>query len=181
MFSAEAMAGYAVTAIFTLINLAVTYFILKKFLFKPILNVLRKRRVDVETELNQAAEKLTTAESKLAEADERLQNSSHEAAMILSNARSQAETQGESILADARHEYTTMLTRADTEISRMKTTMLNDLRDEVADLSVAIASKVIGSVMDDSRQRQLVDQFIDEKLNPPKADAGDQGGVNGNA
>ena len=56
-----------------------------------------------------------------------------------------------------------MLTRADSEISRMRVTMLNDVRDEVADLSVAIASKVIGQVMDERRQRELVEHFMTTK------------------
>ena len=36
------------TAIFTIINLLITYFVLKRFLFKPILNILRKRKTEVE-------------------------------------------------------------------------------------------------------------------------------------
>jgi F-type H+-transporting ATPase subunit b len=163
MFTPEALAGYAVAALFTVINLVVTYFILKRFLFKPILKLLRKRRTDVENELSQAAGKLTEAESKLAKADERLDNSNREAAMILTGARSQAEIQSEAILSDARRESAAMLVRAENEISRMRLTMLNDVRDEVADLSVAIASKVVGQVMDEKRQRQLVDQFLDDQ------------------
>jgi len=42
--------------------------------------------------------------------------------------------------------------------------MLNGIRDEVADLAVAIASKVIGKVMDEKRQRDLVEQFIDAEM-----------------
>jgi F-type H+-transporting ATPase subunit b len=70
MFTPEAMAGYAVTAILTIVNLLVTYYVLKRFLFKPILKILRKRKLEVETELAQAEEKLTDAESKLASATE---------------------------------------------------------------------------------------------------------------
>jgi F-type H+-transporting ATPase subunit b len=57
-----------------------------------------------------------------------------------------------------------MMARADGEIDRMRVSMLNEIRDEVADLSVAIASKVIGKVMDEKHQRQLVDQFLDEEM-----------------
>lgn len=164
MFSPEAMAGYASTAVLTIINLLVTYFVLKRFLFKPILNILRKRKVEVETELTAAAEKLTEAEDKLANANLRLDNSNHEAATIISTARSQAEVQHEAILSDAKRETAGMLTRADAEISRMRMTMLNDVRDEVADLSLAIASKVIGQVMDEHRQHELVAKFLDEQI-----------------
>ena len=164
MFTQEAMQGYAVAAVFTIINLLVSYFVLKRFLFKPLLKLLRKRREDVGKELSQAEEKLTDAESKLADATLRLDRSSHEAAEIVTTARSQAEVQGEAILSNARNEATGMITRAEGEISRMRVTMLNDIRDEVADLAVAIASKVIGQVMDEKHQRELVDSFMDDEM-----------------
>ena len=171
MFTPEAMAGYVSTAILTIVNLLITYFILKRFLFKPILNVLRKRRIEVETELNDTAEKLKLAESKLADATERLNNSNHEAAAIVTTSRSQAEIQRESIMSDAKHEIAGMYTRADAEINRMRITMLNDVRDEVADLSVAIASKVIGQAMDDQRQRELIESFMDDQMRAKRGEA----------
>jgi F-type H+-transporting ATPase subunit b len=181
MFTPEAMASYVSAAIFTIINLVITYFVLKKFLFKPILNILRKRRTDVEKELGQADEKLTEASSQLASAKERLSNSSHEAAAILSTARSQAEILSEGILADAKRESATIMTKADNEISRMRVTMLNDVRDEVADLSVAISSKVIGKLLDEQHYRQLADQFIDDQMQKPQSGTDSQSGVNRDA
>lgn len=171
MFTPEAVAGYVTTALFAIIDLLVTYFIVKHFLFKPILKVLRKRKTEVETELTHAEEYLTDAEKKLADANERLNNSGHEASVIMSNARATAETSGVTILAEARHEAATMLTRADSEVSRMRVTMLNEVRDEVADLSVAIASKVIGQVMDESRQHELVNQLVDQEIMKAKEKA----------
>lgn len=170
MFTPEAVAGYTDTAIFTIINLLVTYFVLKRFLFKPILKVLRTRREGIEKQLQDALEKQEDADRQLAEASRRVHLSTREASEIVTAAKSHAEIQSESILSEARHEATSMVSRADGEISRMRVTMLNEVRDEVADLSVAIASKVIGQVLDEHRQRELVEQFLDEKLSSvPKA------------
>lgn len=180
MFTPEALASYASTAILTIVNLLVTYWVLKHFLFKPVLKILRKRRQDVETELSQAEDKLTQAESKLATATEKLDNSSHEATAILATARSQAAIQSEDILSTAKKDAANLLTRADSEVSRMRITLLNDVRDEVADLSVAIASKVIGQVMDEHHQRELVDQFLDDEMKQNKTGGASQSGVSGN-
>lgn len=169
MLEPEAVAGYTVTAIFTIVNLLVTYFVLKRFLFAPILKILKKRRTEVETELNQAEEKLSDADARLTKARERLENSTHEAATIVSSARTQAETQSDAIITEAKQEAAALLTRADTEIARMRVAMLNEVRDEVADLSVAIASKVIGQVMDENRQREMVDRLLDEQLHTKTA------------
>jgi F-type H+-transporting ATPase subunit b len=83
MFEPEAVAGYAVTAIFTVINLLITYLILKRFLFKPILKILRKRKSEVESELNQAEQRLIDADTRLHKASERMDASVHEAATIV--------------------------------------------------------------------------------------------------
>ncbi len=182
MFEPEAVAGYAVTAVLTIINLLVTYFVLKRFLFKPILKVLKKRRTEVETELTKAEETLTDAEAKLAAANTRLDNSNREAAEIVTNARSQAEMQGDSIITGAKQEAAGMLTRADSEVARLRVTMLNEVRDEVADLSVAIASKVIGHALDDKRQKELVNKLLDEEMQTTLAKAnGSQSEVNQHA
>ena len=139
MFTPEAIAGYTDVALFTVINLMVTYFVLKRFLFKPILKVLQTRREKVEILVSETEKERLEAESLLTEANHRLQQSGREASEILISAKSQAEAQRETILSDARKEATGMISRADGEIGRMKTSMLNEVRDEVADLSVAIA------------------------------------------
>ncbi len=162
MFTPEAIAGYTDVAIFTIINLLVTYFVLKRFLFKPILKVLENRRVKIERLVTDTEKDRAEAEKQVAEANRMLHQSGREAADILSNAKNQAELQREEILADARREASAMVSRADGEIGRLKTSMLNEVRDEVADLSVAIASKVIGKALDEQRQRELVDQFLNE-------------------
>lgn len=163
MFTPEAIASYLSAALLTIVNLLIAYFVLKRFLFKPILNVLRKRRESITSALQEAEEKLNQASEKVNEAERRLDVSTHEAAEILAEARGQAEEQKETILQDARRNAAGLLTRAEKDISRMRLSMLNDVRDEVADLSVTIASRVIGQAMDEHRQREWVNQFLDQE------------------
>lgn len=170
MFTPEAIASYLSAAILTVINLLAAYFILKHFLFRPILKMLRKRRLMIADELKQAEDKLSQAEEKMNQAVARLESSTHEAANILVEARSQADHQSEAILSEARHNAAGLVTRAETEVNRMRITMLNDVRNEVADLAVAIASKVIGQAMDAHRQRELVEQFLDDSMTAGPAD-----------
>ena len=164
MFTPEAIASYLSAAILTVINLLVAYFILKHFLFRPVLKMLHKRRLMIADELKQAEEKLSQAEDKMHQAVAKLDSSTHEAANILSEARSQAERQSEALLSESKRSAAGMVTKAETEVNRMRITMLNDVRNEVADLSVSIASKVIGHAMDEHRQRELVEQFLDESM-----------------
>lgn len=160
MFTPEALAGYVSLALLTLVNLFVSYFVLKRFLFKPMLKLLRKRRETVSQQLDEAKTSLSNAETRLEEANRRLDSSSHEAAEIIAGARKQAEQQAEQILDEARTEARNILNRAENEVGRKRIAMLNEVRDEVADLAVAIASKVIGNAMDEQQQRALVDRYV---------------------
>ena len=67
-------------------------------------------------------------------------------------------------MSEAKKEAANRLARADGEIERMRLSMLNEIRDEVADLSVAIASKVIGKAMDEKHQKELVDKYLEEEI-----------------
>lgn len=170
MFTPEALAGYVSDAILTVINLLLAYFILRWLLFKPLQKILNKRRDLVMNQMQSASDKMAEAEKQLAETNERLRASNHEAADIVASARAMAEQQTEETIATARSEAAHIMSRTDEEMRRMKLAIMQQSRDEVADLSVAIASKVIGQAMDPERQRDLVRQLMQEEpaLQVPK-------------
>ena len=160
----EDVAKYIVTAVFTIINLLVTYFILKKFLFKPAINFIRKRQAAIEADLKNAKETKQAANVKFAEASARIESSMREASSIVNDAKTQAEVQSDAMISAAKKEVSDIVARADTDIERMRTAMMEQMRDEVADLAVSIASKVIKQTIDETKQRELVDQFIGEEM-----------------
>ena len=57
LLTPDQFAGYAVTAVWTIINLLIAYVVLKHFVFKPIIRLLNKRREAVLNELEDAANK----------------------------------------------------------------------------------------------------------------------------
>jgi F-type H+-transporting ATPase subunit b len=164
LISPDQAAGYAVTALFTIINIFVAYLILKKFVFKPIIKLLEGRRVAVEEELKQSEEKKKEANSLLAEAKRRIEESRSEAAEILTEARLQAEKQGRMIIAGSKEEAESVVSRAKEDSGRIHNAMLEQMKDEVADLAVAIASKVVGSIIDESHQKEMSDRIMEETL-----------------
>lgn len=164
IISPQDLAKYIVTAFFTLINLLITYLILKKFLFKPAMKFLADRKKAVIDEIEAA--KLTKAEAneKFAEASARIESSIMEATNIVSDAKIQAESQSDAIIQSARKEASDIILRTDAELERMRKAMMEEMRDEVADLSVAIASKVIRQSIDETKQKEIIDRFIGEEL-----------------
>lgn len=164
LITPDQAAGYAVTAFWTIINIFVSYLILKKFVFKPIIKLLEERRVAVEEELKQSEEKKKEAGALLAEAKRRIEESRSEAAEILTEARLQAEKQGRMIIAGSKEEAENVVTQAKEDSGRIHNAMLEQMKDEVADLAVAIASKVVGSIIDESHQKELSDRIMEETL-----------------
>lgn len=164
LISPDQAAGYAVTALWTIINIFVSYLILKKFVFKPIIKLLEARRVAVEEELKQSEEKKKEAGALLTEAKRRIEESRSEAAEILTEARLQAEKQGRMIIAGSKEEAENVVSRAKEDSGRIHNAMLEQMKDEVADLAVAIASKVVGSIIDESHQKEMSDRIMEETL-----------------
>lgn len=160
----DQFAGYAVTVVFTIINLFITYIILKYLVFKPILRLLNKRRELVEAELADADNKAKEAKVLLGEATDRIETSKNEAASIISEARVQADRQGLTIVDSAHKEANTIVARASEDAKRMHNAMLDQMRDEVADLAVSIASKVVGSIIDEAHHKELGQRIMDESL-----------------
>jgi F-type H+-transporting ATPase subunit b len=164
VISPEALAGYFVTAFFTIINLLITFLIVKLFLFKPAIRFMKKRQEKVAADLADAKGKRKEAEDLLSEGKVRVEKSTHEATSIVEDAKIQAERQSGEILDNARHESIEIISRAHKDVERLKKAAIEEMRDEVADLSLAIAYKVVSQTVDENKQRELVERFIGEEF-----------------
>lgn len=162
--SPEELAKYIVTAVFTIINLLVTYYILKRFLFKPAIKFMNKRRDSVASDIKEAKDMRKQALTMLSEGKQKIETATHEATAIVDDAKIQAEKQSGEILEKARREAVEIISRGHNDIERMKKAAIEDMRDEVADLSLAIAYKVVSQTLDENRQKELVDHFIEEEF-----------------
>lgn len=163
--SPETLAGYLVTAFFTIINLLVTYFIVKRFLFKPAIKFMKKRKDAVESDITQGTKMRKEASALLSEGKNKIDTANHEATVIVEDAKVQAQIQSAQIIDTARHEASEIISRGHNDIELMKKAAIEEMRDEVADLSLAIAYKVVSKTLDDDKQKELVDRFIKEEFN----------------
>lgn len=165
LIAPEQMAGYTVTVIFTVINILVAYIVLKRFVFKPIILLLATRRQSIEDEISQAEEAKKQAQSLFAEGKRASEQTRSEATDILAEARNQSEKQALLIIEKAKEDAEQIRERAKEDADRMHAAMLEQMKDEVADLAVKIASKVVGNVIDESQQKALSEKILKESLN----------------
>ena len=157
LLSPDQMAHYLVTGLVTIVNLLVAFLILKFALFKPLMKVMKARKEAVSKEITGAEEKEKQASEKLDEATKKLDASHEEAMQIIADARTQAEKQSETIIETAKKEAQEIRDRAEEDAKRSKKAMMEEMKDEVADLAVSIAGRIMSSSekgMDDASLRE---------------------------
>jgi F-type H+-transporting ATPase subunit b len=129
----------------------------------PKLNAtLAAREAALSGKLVQAEQAKLEADTVLADYRAKLADAQTEANRIIEEGR----RTGESIVADARTraeaEAQTLVTRAQSDIQAERDRAIGALRSELATLSIELASKVVGSSLDNDASRRLVDSYIDQ-------------------
>ena len=122
--------------------------------------MMEERRQKVISDLDQAESDRKKAELLANQREAALKDSKQEATQILSTAKSNAEKTKNNIISQADQEAAAIRKRASEDAAQAKTDALNEARDQVADISVAIAEKVISKNLSAADQKDLVDQFI---------------------
>ncbi|HWH37250.1 MAG TPA: F0F1 ATP synthase subunit B [Candidatus Limnocylindrales bacterium] len=139
-----------------LIFLAILYFVA----FRRIGGVLEERRSRIEQGLRDAdaarQERERAAEERLAV----LAAARTEAQDVLARSQKVADESRERDLAETRAEIERLRERATADIEAERLRALADVRDQVADLALLAAGRVINETMSDDRQRRLVDEFL---------------------
>jgi F-type H+-transporting ATPase subunit b len=155
------------TIIWMLIIFGIVLFILRKFAWKPILNALKDREESISLALNSAEEAKKEVAGLKADNDRIIAEARQEKNAILREAKEIKEK----IIAEAKEkaaeETNKSVVLAKQQIEAEKTAAINDLKKQVAELSVIIAEKVIRKELGNkAEQEKMVDELIDEiKLN----------------
>jgi F-type H+-transporting ATPase subunit b len=145
---------------------AVAFFILFFFMWKWVLprvnRLLEDRRVRIQGNLEKAEQTRREAEQVLSQYEERLKEARGEANRIIEEARKTAESLRKDMLAKAEEEARQVVARAQGEIQAERDRTFEELRGHVGELTIELASRVIGQSLDRRRQAKLVDEYIDE-------------------
>lgn len=150
------------TCVFALINLLILFFVLKKVLFKPVMNYMDKRK-------NEVADSLRTSENAKAEAlelkqqyEDQIKEARADGQKIIDDMTARANKIYSETVAKAEEESRRILARAQEDAQREHEKVLKDSKAEISGLAIAAASKVIDANMDTESNRKLVDKFLDE-------------------
>ncbi len=143
-------------------NLLLLMLILKKFLWKPVKKVLAERQNQVD-EIYRTAEKAAeAAESDKALYSEKLAGARAEAESIVKAATARADRQSDEIIEAANKKAADTIRKAEAELEQEKKKAMNDLKNEISDISVAIASGIVDREINADDHKELIDSFIDK-------------------
>ncbi len=148
------------TALFTLVNLLILTLGLKKFLFKPVQEVLEKRRKQIDDEYANAKNMAQEANSMKIEYSERLENAKEEAAEIVKTATARANARSEELLQTTRGEAAALKAKAQEEIESEKRKAAAELKGDIAVIALDIAQKVVEKEIDADTHKKMIDDFI---------------------
>ena len=144
----------------SLANLLIMFLILKRFLFKPVQKVFDTRKEEVDTMYAQANESRSQAEDMKHEYETRLAAAREEADGLVRSAVQTAQKRSDAIVAEASSQASHLKQKASEEIAQERRQMLQDVRGEISDIAVSIASKVVEREINAQDHQDFVDDFI---------------------
>ncbi len=149
--------GYLLVQIIAFI---VIYTLLTRFLYDPLTNVLRDRRQRIQRGLEDAAAAANARRNAETEAEKILAAARAEAARVVEEARSRGEDVARSVETEARAEADRIREEGRVRANEERDRQLADLRGQVAGIASAMAQRLIGESLDQKRQQTLVNNFF---------------------
>ena len=160
--------------LWTLIAFGVSMLILKKFAFPAIGEALDKRAATIDESLNAAVRTKQEADELLEEYRARLKEAREQAEDIVARSRKAADSTAEEAKAAAKEYGEEQRAATLKEIEAAKQLALDDIRKEVADLTVIATEKVTRKSLDDADHRRLIEEALGEVDFSSLAGSGDR-------
>lgn len=149
------------TALLTLANFLLVLYVGKKFLYAPILKIISDRQKEIDDLYTDAGNAKSQAKALQEEYQEKLSAAQATSERIVKEAVARGQAREEEILRKANEEAAAIMDKAAADIALEKKKALNDAKNEIAGLSLAIAGKVVERELREDDQADLINRFID--------------------
>ena len=141
------------TMLFTFMNLLLLFYFARKFLFKPIKNMIDSRQKEIDDLYDDAGKAKSDAEQFKAEYEVKLEQATAESEEIMRRAVRNAQLKEEEILKQARDEAAKTLQRAEEQIESERKQAMEDIKNDVSDIAIDIASAVLSREISEDEHR----------------------------
>jgi F-type H+-transporting ATPase subunit b len=141
------------------INVGLLVWLLSKYLYQPVLRMLNERTERIQQSLRDADQVKQQVARAKQDYDAELARARQEAAAVLAQAQERAKAQEQEIIAQARREADRIRSDAREQAGQEREQLVNDLKNQMADLVTATATRVLGAEL-----KQNHDRLIEESL-----------------
>lgn len=148
------------TALFTLLNTLALFFVLKHFLFQPVMKMIRDRQQEIDDMYQKAENASHQAQQLQTEYEQKLNEAALTGERLVQEAVARGQSREEEILRQAETKAEAIRQKAMQDIAREKKKAINEAKDEISVIAIDIAGKVVGKNLSGEDQTRLVDDFI---------------------
>ena len=141
-------------------NLFIQMYLIKRFLFKPVNEMLEKRRALADAQIREAEQAKADADAIKTEYEQNMKEAKEKANEILTTAQRTAALQSEEVLKEAASQAAALKSKAESDIAQEKRKAVNEIKDEIGGMAVEIAGKVIEREISEEDHTKLIDEFI---------------------
>ena len=150
------------TALFILLKTLTIFFVAKKFLFKPVMKIITERQQEIDNLYADAGAAKEQARQLQESYQQKLNAAQETSDRIVKEAVARGQSREEQIIRDANAQAAAIMDKASRDIAQEKKKAINDAKNEISDLAMAIAGKVVERELKESDQASLIDGFIRE-------------------
>ena len=148
------------TIIFQILNLLLLMVLFKKYLFKPVTEILEKRQAEIEGHYQEAQQAETDAKAMKANYESKMAGARQEADRVIKTATESANAMSASIVEDARTQADQLKRRAHTEIDLERRRAFDEVKGELSGIALDIASQVIEREVNEKDHEAFINEFI---------------------
>lgn len=145
------------------INLLVLYLFLRKVLFGKVGAYMQQRTQAIADSIEKGEKMQAGADEMLAELESNRERSVEECSRMISEARQKAAGEYEEIIVNARKEAAYILANANEQAERNRLKAMESMKDEITEIALSAATKVVTENMDNERNRRIVQRFLEEQ------------------
>ena len=148
--------------IFAIANFLILVLILGKFLYKPFLGILEKRKQTIEDAFTNADATNRKADEKYEAYTKKLARAEAESREIIKNARLKADDHANMIVEEAKAEAVRIKLQAEKEAVREKEKALREVREQIGQLAILAAEQILEKEVAAEGQEEIIDRVLEK-------------------
>ncbi len=145
----------------SLANLVLLFLMIKKFLYKPVKNMLEARRNAIDKDYDDASEAKKQALSDKTKYEEQLRSAKNEADTVIKNAVSLASEREKEIIAQAKEKADGIVRQAENEAVLERKKAEDAVKKEIVEVSSILTEKVLEREVTAQDHQHFIDSFIE--------------------